>query len=160
RQRGRAGHRGRLERLAGPDAPSRSRSVRAAARGCGKWPHQAPAPGAEPPRRPPRHPHHHDGTAQVLAPSDPGSIDLKTRIAIRPCPVRHSEMLRQGGIHPVLARVFAARGLTDPRELASELQSLVPPGQLRHVDAAAVYLADAIAAGKKMTIVADYDCAG
>jgi single-stranded-DNA-specific exonuclease len=69
-------------------------------------------------------------------------------------------MLRQGGIHPVLARVFAARGLTDPRELASELQALVPPGALRHVDAAAVYLSDAIRDGKKMTIVADYDCDG
>ena len=85
---------------------------------------------------------------------------MKTRITIRPCPVRQSEMLRQGGIHPVLARVFAARGLTDPRELAVELQALVPPGALRQIDAAAVYLADAIAAGKKMTIVADYDCDG
>jgi single-stranded-DNA-specific exonuclease len=85
---------------------------------------------------------------------------LKTRITIRPCPVRHSEMLRQGGIHPVLARVFAARGLTHARELASELQALVPPTALRHIDTAAVYLADAIAAGKKMTIVADYDCDG
>jgi len=85
---------------------------------------------------------------------------LKTRITIRPCPVRQSEMLRQGGIHPVLARVYAARGLTDPRELVSELQALVPPGALRQIDAAATYLADAIAAGKKMTIVADYDCDG
>ena len=85
---------------------------------------------------------------------------MKTRIAIRPCPVRPAEMLRQGGIHPVLARVYAARGLTDARELASDLQALVPPGALRQIDAAAVYLADAIAAGKKMTVVADYDCDG
>ena len=85
---------------------------------------------------------------------------MKTRISIRPCPVRQSEMLRQGGIHPVLARVYAARGLTDPRELASELQSLLPPNALRQIDAAASYLADAIQAGKKMTIVADYDCDG
>ena len=69
-------------------------------------------------------------------------------------------MLLQGGIHPVLARVYAARGLSDPRELAVELQALVPPGALRQIDAAATYLADAIAAGKKMTIVADYDCDG
>ncbi|MFS2027802.1 single-stranded-DNA-specific exonuclease RecJ [Massilia sp. CT11-137] len=69
-------------------------------------------------------------------------------------------MLRQGGIHPVLARVYAARGLTDPRELETGLQALVPPGALRQIDAAAVYLADAIAAGKKMTVVADYDCDG
>jgi single-stranded-DNA-specific exonuclease len=69
-------------------------------------------------------------------------------------------MLRQGGVHPVLARVYAARGLQDPRELSSELAALVPPGALLHIDAAAVFLADAIGAGKKMTIVADYDCDG
>jgi single-stranded-DNA-specific exonuclease len=85
---------------------------------------------------------------------------LKTRITTRPCPVRTSEMLRQDGVHPVLARVYASRGLTDARELASELQALSPPSGLKHIDAAAVFLADAIAAGKKMTIVADYDCDG
>jgi single-stranded-DNA-specific exonuclease len=69
-------------------------------------------------------------------------------------------MLRQGGIHPVLARVFASRGLTDPRELASELQALLPPAALLQIDAAAAYLADAILSHKKMTIVADYDCDG
>ena len=36
----------------------------------------------------------------------------------------------------------------------------MPPSGLLHIDAAAVFLADAIAAGKKMTIVADYDCDG
>jgi single-stranded-DNA-specific exonuclease len=85
---------------------------------------------------------------------------VKTRIATRPCPGRQTEQLRQGGIHPVLARVFAARGLSDPRELASELQALLPPAALLQIDAAAVYLADAIQGGKKMTIVADYDCDG
>ena len=85
---------------------------------------------------------------------------MKTRIATRPCPGRESEQLARGGIHPVLARVYAARGLSDPRELASELQALLPPAALLQIDAAAVYLADAIAARKKMTIVADYDCDG
>jgi single-stranded-DNA-specific exonuclease len=85
---------------------------------------------------------------------------LKTRISTRPCPGRPTELLRQGGIHPVLARVYAARGLSDPRELASELQALLPPAALLQIDAAASYLADAIGAGKKMTIVADYDCDG
>jgi single-stranded-DNA-specific exonuclease len=85
---------------------------------------------------------------------------VKTRIATRPCPGRQTEQLRQGGIHPVLARVFAARGLSDPRELASELQALLPPAALLRIDAAAAYLADAIQGGKKMTIVADYDCDG
>ena len=83
-----------------------------------------------------------------------------TRISTRPCSFRASEMLRQGGVHPVLARLFASRGLTDARELSSELGALMAPSGLLHIDAAAVFLADAIAAGKKMTIVADYDCDG
>ncbi|WLI91026.1 single-stranded-DNA-specific exonuclease RecJ [Massilia sp. R2A-15] len=83
-----------------------------------------------------------------------------TRISTRPCSFRTSEMLRQGGVHPVLARLYASRGLTDTRELSSELAALMAPSGLRHIDAAAVFLADSIAAGKKMTIVADYDCDG
>jgi len=85
---------------------------------------------------------------------------VKTRISVRPCPFRTSELLRQGGVHPVLARIYAARGLLDPRELASELAALAPPGGLKHIDNAAVFLADAISANKNMTIVADYDCDG
>ena len=85
---------------------------------------------------------------------------MTTRISTRPCPPRQSELLRQGGVHPVLARIYAARGLFDVRELSCELAALVPPSGLKHIDAAAVFLADAIAAGKKMTIVADYDCDG
>ncbi|HEX2530633.1 MAG TPA: single-stranded-DNA-specific exonuclease RecJ [Burkholderiaceae bacterium] len=69
-------------------------------------------------------------------------------------------MLRQKGIHPVLARLYAARGLTDVRELSSELTSLAMPSGLLHIDAAATFLADAIAAGKKLVVVADYDCDG
>jgi single-stranded-DNA-specific exonuclease len=83
-----------------------------------------------------------------------------TRIATRPCPQRTSEMLRQGGIHPVLARLYAARGLSDPKDLSSELAALIAPSGLLHIDAAAVFLADAIAANKRMVIVADYDCDG
>ena len=83
-----------------------------------------------------------------------------TRISTRPYSFRDSEMLRQSGIHPVLARLYAARGVKDVAELRSELPQLIAPTQLLHVQQAAVYLADAIAAGKKMCIVADYDCDG
>jgi single-stranded-DNA-specific exonuclease len=82
------------------------------------------------------------------------------RINVRPYAVRDAEKLIRDGVHPVLARVFAARGLLDAKELNSELNGLIPPAGLLHIDAAAVYLADAIAAGKKMVIVADYDCDG
>ncbi|SFM60298.1 single-stranded-DNA-specific exonuclease RecJ [Rugamonas rubra] len=83
-----------------------------------------------------------------------------TRIATRTYPFRESEMLRQGGVHPVLARLYAARGLTDMKDLSSELAAMIPPAGLLHIDAAAVFLADAIAANKRMCIVADYDCDG
>ncbi len=83
-----------------------------------------------------------------------------TRVVTRSYPFRTAEMLRQQGVHPVLARLYAARGLTDVKELASELTALFPPGGLRRIDDAAAFLADAIAAGKKLVIVADYDCDG
>jgi len=83
-----------------------------------------------------------------------------TRITTRSYSFREAEMLRQQGVHPVLARVFAARGLTDMRELGTELASLIVPSGLLHIDAAAAYLADAIAARRRLVVVADYDCDG
>jgi single-stranded-DNA-specific exonuclease len=82
------------------------------------------------------------------------------RIITRPTPFRTSETLRQAGVHPVLARLLAARGVTDVRELSNELRELVDPSNMMHIDGAARFLADAIAAEKKMTIIADYDCDG
>ncbi|QJQ05198.1 single-stranded-DNA-specific exonuclease RecJ [Undibacterium piscinae] len=83
-----------------------------------------------------------------------------TRLAIRPYSLKQSETLRQSGLHPVLARLFAARGVADSKELATELPALIAPTALLQIDKAAVFLADAIATGKKMVIVADYDCDG
>ncbi|HJV81779.1 single-stranded-DNA-specific exonuclease RecJ [Noviherbaspirillum sp.] len=83
-----------------------------------------------------------------------------TRITTRSYPFRNAEMLRQQGVHPVLARLYAARGLTDLRELSSEFAALIAPSGLLHIDVAAAFLADAIGAGKKLVIVADYDCDG
>jgi single-stranded-DNA-specific exonuclease len=83
-----------------------------------------------------------------------------TRITTRNYSFREAEMLRQQGIHPVLARLYAARGLADVRELSTELNALIQPAGLRHIDAAAAYLADAIEAKRKLVIVADYDCDG
>ncbi len=83
-----------------------------------------------------------------------------TRLAVRQFPVRHAEMLAQQGLHPVLARVMAARGLSTMAELSTELNALIAPGQLSQVSRAATLIADAIAQKKKFTVVADYDCDG
>ena len=83
-----------------------------------------------------------------------------TRLSARPYAIRDAEYLAQQGLHPVLARLLAARGLHDPRDLSTELDALIKPGVLTHVDRAAIFLADAIDAGRRMVIVADYDCDG
>ncbi|MCF8178580.1 MAG: single-stranded-DNA-specific exonuclease RecJ [Sulfuritalea sp.] len=68
--------------------------------------------------------------------------------------------MEQGGIHPLLARLYAARGVRDPQELDTRSASLLPPSALKGAAKAATLLADAIAAGSNILIVADYDCDG
>lgn len=82
------------------------------------------------------------------------------KIAARPYSTATAKHLIAEDVHPVLARVFAARGLTNASELDTELRGLIPPNALLHIKEAAKYLADAIAANKKLVIVADYDCDG
>ncbi|MBC3868674.1 single-stranded-DNA-specific exonuclease RecJ [Undibacterium oligocarboniphilum] len=83
-----------------------------------------------------------------------------TRISTRPYSLRESEMLRQSGMHPVLARLYAARGIKHDGELQTGLHALLPPSGMHQMREAAQFLAEAIAAHKKIVIVADYDCDG
>jgi len=64
------------------------------------------------------------------------------------------------GLHPVLARVYAARRIRSAAELDDDFRRLLPPASLTHCERAAGLLADAIAAGNKLLIVADYDADG
>ncbi|GAA0489617.1 single-stranded-DNA-specific exonuclease RecJ [Pigmentiphaga daeguensis] len=68
--------------------------------------------------------------------------------------------LEQAGIHPLLARLWAARGVAAPQETAPDWQAMLAPSLLTHAGRAAALLADAIAARKRLLIVADYDCDG
>ncbi|KAA6133247.1 single-stranded-DNA-specific exonuclease RecJ [Cupriavidus cauae] len=83
-----------------------------------------------------------------------------TRIAIRPHQSDHASALAALGLHPTLARILSARGVTHARELATDLPELMAPQAMKGIDRAAVYLADAIAARRRLLIVADYDCDG
>jgi len=82
------------------------------------------------------------------------------QITTREVPPRSAWALEQAGIHPLLARLYAARGVTGMDELDDALAKLLPPASLLGAQEAAVLLADAIAAGKRLCIVADYDCDG
>ncbi len=83
-----------------------------------------------------------------------------TRIVTRKTPLKASLMLEQQGLSPLLARLFAARGITAADGLDTRLSALLPPQQLGRAEEAACLLADAILAGRRLLIVADYDCDG
>ena len=82
------------------------------------------------------------------------------KIITRDVPPRAAWALEQAGVHPLLARLYAARGVLGKEELDNGLGRLLPPSGLKGAAQAAVLLADAIAAGRKLCIVADYDCDG
>lgn len=81
-------------------------------------------------------------------------------ITIRPCPADDCTALEQAGLAPVWARLFAARGVTHPDQVAHRLPQLLPPTGLLHIERAAAMLADAILATKRLLIIADYDADG
>ena len=78
----------------------------------------------------------------------------------RDVPPRTAFALEQSGVHPLLARLFAARGITQPAELDDGLAQLLLPSELRGAAEAARLLADAIEQRQRLCIVADYDCDG
>ncbi len=81
-------------------------------------------------------------------------------IETRDCPPRIAFALEQAGVHPLLARLFAARGVRAPEELDDGLGHLLPPAGLRGATDAARVLADALAQGRRICVIADYDCDG
>ena len=68
--------------------------------------------------------------------------------------------LLEAGVHPLLARIFAARRIASADELRYEAASLLHPNLLKNAEHAAQLLADAIARHKRLLIVADYDADG
>ena len=78
----------------------------------------------------------------------------------RPAPPRLAFALEQQGVHPLLARLLAARGVGSAEELDTSPARLLPPPTMKGAPEAGRLLADAIAAGRRICIVADYDCDG
>jgi single-stranded-DNA-specific exonuclease len=81
-------------------------------------------------------------------------------LATRDVPPRTAWALEQAGVHPLLARLFAARGVKSADDLEDSLARLLPPAGLLGASEAACLLADAIASASRICVVADYDCDG
>lgn len=69
-------------------------------------------------------------------------------------------LLSSGELSPLLARVYANRGVRQSAELQMSLQELLPPDTLTGTDAAARLLADALAAGQRLLVIGDFDADG
>ena len=73
---------------------------------------------------------------------------------------RTAWQLEQRGIHPLLARLYAARGIQTADQISTRMADLIPPAALKGLDNAATLLADAIMHERRICIVADYDADG
>lgn len=63
-------------------------------------------------------------------------------------------------VHPVLRRVYAARGIVDPREVDHRLAALAAPDLLGGIEAACALLDEAITRDWRIVVVGDFDCDG
>ena len=81
-------------------------------------------------------------------------------IVRRPIVEQSMHALQSAGIPPMLARIYAARGIATGNQVDYLLSAMLPVGQLKNIEAMAGFLADAISARRRMLIVADYDADG
>jgi single-stranded-DNA-specific exonuclease len=81
-------------------------------------------------------------------------------ITTRSAPAGAVQQLVADGVHPLLARLYAARGVTCARDVASDFGQLAGMDTMLNLRAMARLLAEAVTAGKKLLIVADYDADG
>ncbi len=82
------------------------------------------------------------------------------RIRPRGYPAQYLEALTRAGLPPVLARIYAARGIDSASQLEYGLAGLLPFDSLENIHDMARRLADAIRLGKRLLVVADYDSDG
>jgi single-stranded-DNA-specific exonuclease len=82
------------------------------------------------------------------------------KFSVRQAPVRSVWTLQQAGVHPLLAQLYAARGVHSTEELDDQLSRLIEPSQMLGCAQAAGLLADAMHERRHICIVADYDCDG
>ena len=82
------------------------------------------------------------------------------KLVVRPYSESDRATLVGAGIHPLLARLYAARRIRTALELKLDAERLIAPSELLNAAPAAQLLADAIERGKKILIVADYDADG
>jgi single-stranded-DNA-specific exonuclease len=72
----------------------------------------------------------------------------------------NAQSLERSGLHPLMARIFAARGIDRPDQLDSDLKYMHKPQDLKGTDEASNLLLQAYEKQWRICVVADYDCDG
>lgn len=83
-----------------------------------------------------------------------------TKIVQRNIPAQAQQAIEASGFSSLMARLLAARGVTEANQLSINLANLLPPNTLTNNPAMAKLLADAIQANKKLLVIGDYDADG
>ncbi len=82
------------------------------------------------------------------------------RLAARAVDPRALARLTSAGVSPLMARLYASRGIGAPDAIGGGTADLLPPSTMRGSAEAGRLLADAIAARERILVVGDYDCDG
>lgn len=83
-----------------------------------------------------------------------------SKISRRTIPAAALAELTSAGIDPILAKLYASRGMTDKKELDLSIGGMIPPSKLKGAVEAAKILADAIENNLKIVISCDFDVDG
>ncbi|HEX5611159.1 MAG TPA: single-stranded-DNA-specific exonuclease RecJ [Burkholderiales bacterium] len=82
------------------------------------------------------------------------------KLVTRPYSQADCDALTRAGLHPLLARLLAARRIRSAAELGAQAAQLIAPGEMQNIGLAAQLLADAIERDQKILVIADYDADG
>ncbi len=82
------------------------------------------------------------------------------RLAARRVDPRAVARLTAAGVSPLMARLYAGRGISAADAIGGGPADLLPPATMRGTADAGRLLADAIAARARILVVGDYDCDG
>jgi len=85
-------------------------------------------------------------------------VGAQTHIRRRPCP--DALLTCNGAEHPLLRRLYAARAVQTPEELALGLDRLLPATLLLGMDRAVAILSEAVVEGRRLLVVGDFDADG
>ncbi len=107
-----------------------------------------------------------DDEPYIPSPPSPGKIldqfaaKPLTKLVQRQASFTEVARLKMGGMSDMLARLYASRGITSPKDVKGTYADLLPIDSMKGVREMASYLADCRDSGKRVLIVSDYDCDG